>query len=131
MRTGYFDIEKPDFKQNQFGGTFGGPIKKDRTFFFASYEGRRIRQGISSDPLLVPTAAERAGDFSGQRSFQRRADQRSDCRAITLNSRARGCLRNRRGRCRRSPIAPGANYSGHLSRQSDSRCLHGSHVQSI
>ena len=29
---GYFDIEKPDFKQNQFGGTFGGPIKKDRDF---------------------------------------------------------------------------------------------------
>src|SRR6267154_865968 len=38
---------KPKFNQNQFGGTFGGPIKKDRTFFFASYEGRRIRQGIS------------------------------------------------------------------------------------
>ena len=45
---GYFDIEKPAFHQNQFGGTFGGPIKKDRTFFFTSYEGRRIRHGISS-----------------------------------------------------------------------------------
>ena len=33
--------------QNQFGGTFGGPIKKDRTFFFASYEGLRRRQGHS------------------------------------------------------------------------------------
>ena len=64
--SGPLDIEKPDFKQNQFGGTFGGPIKKDRTFFFASYEGRRIRQGISSDSILVPTAGERAGDFSGQ-----------------------------------------------------------------
>ncbi len=62
---GYFDSEKPDFKQNQFGGTFGGPIKKDRTFFFTSYEGRRIRQGISSDAFSVPTADERAGDFSG------------------------------------------------------------------
>ena len=67
--SGFFDSEKPDFKQNQFGGTFGGPIKKDRTFFFASYEGRRIRQGISSDSIAVPTAAERIGDFSGQSVF--------------------------------------------------------------
>ncbi len=50
---------KPQFNQNQFGGTFGGPIKKDRTFFFASYEGRRIRQGIPSPAVGVPSAAER------------------------------------------------------------------------
>src|ERR1700688_586425 len=56
---GYLNAEKPDFKQNQFGGTFGGPIKKDRTFFFASYEARRIRQGIASPVVTVPTAAER------------------------------------------------------------------------
>src|SRR5246127_4718912 len=51
--------EKPKFNQNQFGGTFGGPIKKDRTFFFTSYEGRRIRQGITSPVVTVPTALER------------------------------------------------------------------------
>jgi hypothetical protein len=50
--------EKPKFNQNQFGGTFGGPIKKDRTFFFTSYEGRRIRQGIASPVVTVPTAQE-------------------------------------------------------------------------
>jgi hypothetical protein len=50
--------EKPKFNQNQFGGTFGGPIKKDRTFFFASYEGRRIRQGIPSPVVTVPSAQE-------------------------------------------------------------------------
>ncbi|PYU80221.1 MAG: hypothetical protein DMG50_21110 [Acidobacteria bacterium] len=61
---GYLDLRRPDDKQNQFGGTFGGPIKKDRTFFFASYEGRRVVHGISSDPVVVPTAAERNGDFS-------------------------------------------------------------------
>jgi hypothetical protein len=61
---GFFDTEKPDFKQNQFGGTLGGPIKKDTSFFFLSYEGRRIHQGISSNTVTVPTAAERVGDFS-------------------------------------------------------------------
>ena len=49
--------DKPQFNQNQFGGTFGGPIKKDRTFFFTSYEGRRIRQGIPSPLVTVPTAS--------------------------------------------------------------------------
>jgi len=61
---GYLDLRRPDDKQNQFGGTFGGPIKKDQTFFFASYEGRRVVHGISSDPVTVPTDAERGGDFS-------------------------------------------------------------------
>jgi Carboxypeptidase regulatory-like domain len=51
--------DKPQFNQNQFGATFGGPIKKDQTFFFTSYEGRRIRQGIPSPAVTVPTAAER------------------------------------------------------------------------
>ena len=66
---GYFDTTKPDFKQNQFGGTLGGPIVKDRTFFFGSYEGRRIRQGKSGDVVAVPTSAERLGDFSGGPTF--------------------------------------------------------------
>src|SRR5581483_6870863 len=61
---GYFDTSKPDFIMNQFGGTIGGPIKKDRTFFFASYEGRRLRQGKSGDTVAVPTSLERTGDFS-------------------------------------------------------------------
>ncbi len=61
---GFFDPSTPDSKQNQFGGTFGGPIRKNKTFFFFSYDGQRVRQGISSDSVTVPTAAERAGDFS-------------------------------------------------------------------
>ena len=62
---GYFNTVKPQFNQNQFGGTFGGPIKKDRTFFFGSYEGRRIRQGISGPLVSVPTTDERNGIFAG------------------------------------------------------------------
>jgi hypothetical protein len=54
---------KPPFKQNQFGGTLGGPIKKDKTFFFGSYEGRRIVRGIVSQPVPVPTAGDLSGNF--------------------------------------------------------------------
>ncbi len=66
---GYFNTVKPQSNQNQFGGTFGGPIKKDRTFFFTSYEGRRVRQGISGQTVAVPTSAERTGDFSAGGGF--------------------------------------------------------------
>jgi hypothetical protein len=67
--------DKPKFNQNQFGGTFGGPIVKDRTFFFTSYEGRRIRQGIPSPLVFVPTASQRPSatqpfaDFSSESPF--------------------------------------------------------------
>src|SRR5229473_2202644 len=61
---GFFDTQKLDYMQNQFGVTFGGPVRKDKTFFFATYEGDRIRRGTSGDTVTVPTAAERQGDFS-------------------------------------------------------------------
>jgi len=66
---GYFNTVKPQENQNQFGGTFGGPLKKDRTFFFTSYEGRRVRQGISGQTVIVPTPQERTGDFSADAPF--------------------------------------------------------------
>src|ERR1700676_1482161 len=66
---GYFNTVKPQFNQNQFGGTFGGPLRKDRSFFFTSYEGRRVRQGISGQTVFVPTGAERTGDFSAGTTF--------------------------------------------------------------
>jgi outer membrane receptor protein involved in Fe transport len=66
---GFLNTEKPQFNQNQFGGTLGGPIKKDRTFFFGSYEGRRIRKGISSPLVQLPTPAEIGGDFSNSDPF--------------------------------------------------------------
>jgi len=85
---GYFDPEKPDFQQNEFGGTVGGAIRKDKTFFFSSYEGRRLRRGITSDPVSVPTLQERQGDFSSGPSFS--GVLGDDAVATTLNSRP-GC----------------------------------------
>ena len=55
--------QKPKAINNQFGGTFGGPIRKDRLFYFVSYEGSYDR-ATGSQLLTVPTAAIRAGDMS-------------------------------------------------------------------
>ena len=59
-----FDAEKREFRRGQFGGTFGGPIWKDKVFFFADYEGLRQFLPVSQDFASVPTAAFRNGDFS-------------------------------------------------------------------
>ena len=59
----YFALTTEPLKQNQFGGTVGGPIRKDKTFFFAFYEGFRNRQG-ETELTTVPSAAERSGNFA-------------------------------------------------------------------
>src|ERR1700682_3768083 len=56
---------KGDSKLNDFGGTFGGPIKKDKLFFFGSYNGLYERDNRNTGLVTVPTAAIRAGDFTG------------------------------------------------------------------
>ncbi len=57
----FFDVKKSPFHRNQFGGSFGGPIRKDKTFFFADYEGIRQTKGLNSVKLVVPSAALRQG----------------------------------------------------------------------
>ena len=59
----YFTQNVQPLKQNQFGATFGGPIRKDKTFFFGYYEGFRNRQG-ETVPATVPSVAERQGNFA-------------------------------------------------------------------
>ncbi len=65
----YFDQgNRGAYHQNQYGGTLGGPIKRDKIFFFADYQGNRVVQGVSQGQVAVPSAAEHTGDFSDRAS---------------------------------------------------------------
>jgi Carboxypeptidase regulatory-like domain/TonB dependent receptor len=66
------DVEDPEYSRHQFGGSIGGPIARNRAFFFADYEHTRLREGITR-VTNVPTALERSGDFS-QSLFPRPVD---------------------------------------------------------
>jgi hypothetical protein len=60
----YFSPTRGTFIQNQFGGTFGGPIRRNRIFFFSDYQGTRQRQGVDTGLIPVPSTADRGGDLS-------------------------------------------------------------------
>ncbi len=60
----YFSQQRPELRYNQFGATFGGPIWKNKLFFFGDYQGLRQITTSSSTPYSVPTALMRQGNFT-------------------------------------------------------------------
>ncbi len=60
----FFAAERARYDRGQFGGAAGGPIRKDRTFFFADYQGTRMTQGVETGLISVPSIENRAGGFS-------------------------------------------------------------------
>src|ERR1700759_5806990 len=70
-------LAKGEYRQNQCGATFGGPIKKDKTFFFMDYEGTRIRQAV---PYVstVPTALERSSGYTNLSELLTQGGSRTD-----------------------------------------------------
>ena len=78
---------KPVERQNEFGGTFGGPILHNKLFFFFSYDAQRYLNGVNPTYVSVPTVAERAGDFRafGQNIY--------DPATTSCNASASACTR--------------------------------------
>ena len=62
----FYSPERGFFRQNQFGGTVGGAIRKNKLFFFTDYQGTRTIQGIDSGRIAVPTLADRTGNLADE-----------------------------------------------------------------
>ena len=65
----FFSPDRSFYRQNQFGGTVGGPIKRDKIFYFGDYQGTRTAQGLDTGLIPVPSLAERSGNFSDRSSL--------------------------------------------------------------
>src|SRR5229473_4991265 len=82
--TPYFATAVPVFRQNQFGGTFGGPIKKDKTFFFLDYQGTR-QTHASTINTQMPSVGDFTGNFDATSAFSNGFDANGNPVANTVN----------------------------------------------
>ena len=82
----FFAPKRDGLKRNQFGGTFGGPIEKDKLFFFLGYQGTLVRQTPIGAQEFVPTAAELQGNFQDWASPQCQSGQQLTLRGGFVNN---------------------------------------------
>jgi hypothetical protein len=81
----YFSPTRGKFDQNQFGGTLGGPIRKNKAFFFADYQGTRSTQGIDTGEIPVPSPQDRTGSLSDVASSFTTVDQNGNSVPTTVS----------------------------------------------
>jgi hypothetical protein len=82
----YFSTTKSSLKRNQYGGTIGGPVAKNRLFFFAGYQGTKLRSDPANTQSFVPTAAMLAGDWTAFTSPACNAGRQIALRAPFVNN---------------------------------------------
>jgi len=88
----FFAPDRAEYVRNQFGGTIGGAVRKDKLFYFADYQGTRMTQGVDTGLISVPSVEDRAGNLSdvassltGSVNGQYWADQLSQKLGYTVN----------------------------------------------
>jgi hypothetical protein len=83
----YFATTNSTLKRNQYGGTIGGPIKRNRLFFFGGYQGTTVRQDPANTQAFIPTAAMLSGDFTAFASPACNSGRTLTLRAPFVNNR--------------------------------------------
>ena len=91
MARSYFAATKGSRTRQQFGGTFGGPIKKDKLFFFGALQYTKNKSAPTDNAVVVPTPAMLAGDFSEfVKVYTDQANQRGGCQGTPINNTGTG-----------------------------------------
>src|SRR5579863_7468122 len=80
----FFSPTRGAFNQNQFGGTFGGPIRRNKIFFFGDYQGTRLTQGVDSGQIPVPSLQDRGGNLADLASSFTTVDQNGNSVPTTV-----------------------------------------------
>jgi hypothetical protein len=81
----FFSPTRGAFRQNQYGATLGGPIRKNKIFFFADYQGTRLTQGIDTGEIPVPSLQDRTGNLSDLASSFTTVDQNGNTVPTTVS----------------------------------------------
>jgi hypothetical protein len=81
----YFSPTRGAFDQNQYGGTLGGPLRKNKVFFFADYQGTRLTQGIDTGEIPVPSTPDRTGNLADVASSFVTVDQNGNTVPTTVS----------------------------------------------
>jgi Carboxypeptidase regulatory-like domain len=103
----YLSSSRGEYDQNQFGGTFGGPIRKNKIFFFGDYQGTRLTQGIDTPQIPVPSAQDLAGNLSDLAKSFSTTDAKGNVVPTTVSGTYwAGLLSNQLG----YPVAAGEPY---------------------
>jgi hypothetical protein len=81
----FFSPTRGVFDQNQFGGTLGGPLRKNKIFFFADYQGTRLTQGVDTGQIPVPSVQDESGNLSDIASSFMTVDQNGNPTSTTVS----------------------------------------------